>query len=278
MRSVSSSVRFAEVFPFTSRARHYARAWSRRSKVTSWQPPHSQTPLWGRRRTCARGARIRQIGSVQRHGNGWRGYWREDGKRRATRTVRTKGEARRLLTAEIRRLELGDAYQAPITFNSLADRFLEQYVAADQTVANARRRLKRPRDAFGDAQAADVTPEAIQRVLAVGPGKAYRRDIVRTLRMNYSFGVENRLVSANPAKLVAAPKPLRGERILPLSLGEVDRVAQACGRWGPLVMFMADTGLGRLKLSRLSGAMWISNGRQSSSPASRSISRGGPCI
>ena len=111
-----------------------------------------------------------------------------------------------------------------------------------------------------------------------GPGKAYRRDIVRTLRMNYSFGVENRLVSANPAKLVAAPKPLRGERILPLSLGEVDRVAQACGRWGPLVMFMADTGLGRLKLSRLSGAMWISNGRQSSSPASRSISRGGPCI
>jgi len=41
---------------------------------------------------------------------------------------------------------------------------------------------------------------------------------------------------------VSAPKPVRGERILPLSIAEVDQVAEECSAWGPLVVFMADTG------------------------------------
>lgn len=35
-----------------------------------------------------------QTGTVTRHGRGWRGYWREDGKRRATKTYEREGEAR----------------------------------------------------------------------------------------------------------------------------------------------------------------------------------------
>src|SRR4051812_53254 len=104
-----------------------------------------------------------QTGSVTKHGDGWRGYWREDGKRRATRTTRTKGEARRLLNVELDRIELGDRYMAPITLRELADRFIAQHVAAPQTLTYAKRRLVRPLAAFGDAQARDVTPEAIQR-------------------------------------------------------------------------------------------------------------------
>ena len=68
-----------------------------------------------------------QTGSVIRHGRGWRGQWREDGRRRSTETVAKKGEARRLLNAELDRLALGAAYRAPITFDELCDRFLAQH-------------------------------------------------------------------------------------------------------------------------------------------------------
>jgi hypothetical protein len=99
-----------------------------------------------------------QTGSVGRHGDGWRGRYREDGRQRVTRIVRTKGEARALLNAELARIEMGDRYRAPITLAELAERFLDQYVAAPQTVKYARVRLKRPLAAIGDAQAGDVTP------------------------------------------------------------------------------------------------------------------------
>ena len=182
-----------------------------------------------------------QTGSVTRHGRGWRGHWRENGQRRSTPTYARKGEARAALNGELERLALGERYRAPITLHELADRFLEQYAAAPQTVTNVRMRLVRPLDAFGDVQAADVSSEAIQR-LVVPLKPAYRRDVVRTLRQIYRWAVDAGLVSRNPARLVAAPKPVRGERILPFALDEVDRVVEETGRWGPLVAFMADTG------------------------------------
>jgi integrase len=183
-----------------------------------------------------------QIGSVTRHGRGWRGYWREDGKRHATGTYQRKGEARAALNAELDRLALGDRFRPPITLAGLSDRFLEQYAAAPVTIRNARRRLVRPLAALGDVQAGDVSTESVQRVVA--PLKpAYRRDVVRTLRMVYRWGIDAGLVDRNPAKAVAAPKPVRGERILPFeSWAEIEAVATECGRWGPLVVFMADTG------------------------------------
>jgi len=183
-----------------------------------------------------------QTGSVTRHGRGWRGHWREDGRRHSTATYARKGEARAALNDELDRIALGDRYRAPITFDELCDRFLAQYVAAPQTIEYARRRLKRPRTVLGDAQAADVSPEALQRVLAAVPGKAWRHDILRAMRMVYRFGVENRLVDENPTRLVKVTKPIRGERIMPFSIGEVDQVAEECRRWGPLVLFMADSG------------------------------------
>ena len=183
-----------------------------------------------------------QTGSVSRHGKGWRGYYREDGRSRWTGTYPRKGEARAALNRELDRIRQGDGYMPPITLAELADRFLAQYVAAPQTIAYARRRLVRPLLAFGEAQASDVSPEAVQRLLADVPGQAYRHDILRTLRMVYRFGLANRLVTRSPAAAVRVRKPVRGERILPLTLDEVDLVASECGRWWPLVVFMADSG------------------------------------
>jgi integrase len=185
-----------------------------------------------------------QTGSVTRHGRGWRGYWREDGKRRATATYAKKGEARASLNTELARLTQGAAYIAPITLRVLAERWQARYNAAARTQSLARARLQRPLAAFGDAQAGEVTAEDIERMLAdPAIGKAYRRDITRTLRMVYAFGTRTRLVTTNPARDVDAPKPIRGERITPFeSWAEVEAVATECGRWGPLVLFMVDTG------------------------------------
>jgi hypothetical protein len=80
---------------------------------------------------------------------------------------------------------LGDRYRPPITLQQLADRFLAQPPASEQTITYARRRLVRPLAPLGDAQAADVTTEALQRIVTAVPGNSYRRDITRTLRMVY---------------------------------------------------------------------------------------------
>ena len=83
---------------------------------------------------------------------------------------------------------------------------------------------------FEDAQASDVTPEAIQRVLADVAGQAWRHDILRTAKMATGLA-RGSLGKANPASLVRTHRPVRGERILPLSPGEVDL---GRGRGGPV--------------------------------------------
>jgi len=61
--------------------------------------------------------------------------------------------------------------------------------------------------------------------------------------MVYGFGVDAGLVDRNPATKLKAPAPVRSEKITPFeSWAEVERVAEECGRWAPLVLFMADTG------------------------------------
>ena len=128
---------------------------------------------------------------------------------------------------------------APASAGRLSSDFPEAWSSAQLRTCQPR---FRPLAVFEDAQASDVTPEAIQRVLADVAGQAWRHDILRTLRMVYRFGQANRLVKANPASLVRTHRPVRGERILPLSPGEVDRVAGEAGRWGAMILFMADSG------------------------------------
>src|SRR4051794_5754766 len=173
-----------------------------------------------------------QTGSVTRNGRGWRGHWRENGERRSTATYARKGEARQALNRELDRIALGDRYREPITLEQLCERFLAQHPASERTIYYARRRLVRPLAALGDAQAGDITTESLQRIVTAVPGKSYRRDITRTLRMVYRWGVEAGLVDHNPAAKVKAPKPIRGEKIIPFeTVAELEAVAEECGRW-----------------------------------------------
>jgi len=121
-----------------------------------------------------------------------------------------------------------------------------------------------------------VTPEAIRRLLVAIPGEAWRHDILRTLRMVYRFGVENRLVDENPSRRVQTRQPTRSKRMLPLTIHEVDRVAEGSGRWGPLVIFMADTAPAPARRSTSNGDTSTSTLQPSSCPARRPTSRGEP--
>jgi integrase len=162
-----------------------------------------------------------QRGWVERHGNGWRGRWREDGKLRSTRHTRLKGEATQLLEQELDRIRLGGAWISPITFDELCDRFLAQYNPGNpRTVDFARARLARARATFGTAHAADLTTETWQRWLVTLPvGKAFRHDIRRTLRMVYRFAVDARLVRHNPATGMRTPGQVRSSGSCRSSLG-----------------------------------------------------------
>lgn len=185
-----------------------------------------------------------QTGTVTRHGRGWRGYWREDGKRHATATHAKKGEARADLNRQLERIALGAAYRAPVTFRELVDRFTAQHDVQPQTLTGINKRLKGPLAAWGDAQARDVTGEAIGRLLrSTGTQASYRASVLATLRMVFSFGQRARLVDGNPAKEVRQRAPHVSEKIIPFeSWAEVEAVAAEAGRWAPLIVFAADCG------------------------------------
>jgi hypothetical protein len=75
--------------------------------------------------------------------------------------------------------------------------------------------------------------------------------------MVYRFGVANHLVDENLATLLRVPQPVRSERMLPFTIAEVDRVAEECGRWGPLVCSWLTPAPGLGRRSQSSGDMSI---------------------
>ncbi len=192
-----------------------------------------------------------------RHGQGWRGRWWEDGRQRVTKTVETKDEASELLERELLRVRRPDEYRrrmrAELTLEQLTDRWLDQHEAKPITIHTLRIALVRPIRAFGDRPAASITTEELQRWLVkqtTGRPEAprpltlaYRHAIIAAVRGAYNFGQRVGLLDENPARLVRAPQPQRGENIIPFQdWGEVERLAEEAGRWGPMIMFAVDTG------------------------------------
>jgi integrase len=185
-----------------------------------------------------------QRGTITKHGRGWRGSWREDGRRRTTPVCRTSGEAKRLLKVELDRLELGAGYRAPITVRELGDRFLAAHQGQQSTVDKLRHNLKRLCTVIGDLQATDVTAEEVETWLnRQGYAATYRWALVTALRQTYNWGIRAKLVSDNPAKAIRASKPKRGQNQAPFeSWVEVERVAAEAGRWGAFIILAVDTG------------------------------------
>ena len=194
-----------------------------------------------------------QLGTIQRHGRGWRGSWREDGRRRTTPTCRTQSEAKRLLKAQLDRLEQGDTYVAPITLQQLCDRFLERHQAQPVTIQKVRYQLETLTTAIGGSvQASDVTGEEVETWLNTREfSPSYRWALVSSLRQVYTWGIRARLVAANPGRQIKASKPKRGRNQSPFeSWEEVEAVAAEAGRWGAFIILMVDTAHGPASYER----------------------------
>ena len=189
-----------------------------------------------------------QVGSVLKHGRGWRGYWREDGKRHATATYAKKGQAQAALKREFDRLADPDAHRrrllAALTLRELANRFLATREVAPKTMQKLNACLKPVLERWGDSPASDVTAEEVARWLASsGMKPSSRQTYVATLRQVYAWGIRAGLVERNPARDVDSGRQRRRDGLCPFeSWAEIERVAEECGRYAPLVIFAADYG------------------------------------
>ena len=194
-----------------------------------------------------------QGGWVERSRDGWRGGWRESGRKRHTPVVSRRGDARRLLLIELERIANGRVGRPGLTVACLIERFGSQHDTSDRNRRRIVFALRRPLELWGHRVAEDVAPEEINRWLAgSGLRAATKQTYLRVLRQVYAFGIDNHLVISNPATRVKAPPVRRSDRLCPFeSWQEVERVAEETGRWEPLVILAVDTGARPGELARL---------------------------
>jgi hypothetical protein len=97
-------------------------------------------------------------GALQRHGNGWRGRWWEDGKQRVTKTRPTRDEAADLLAVELDRVRNPSAYARreleSLTLAVLSERWLATRDGlSPRTVQKLNACLKPALERWGDVPA-----------------------------------------------------------------------------------------------------------------------------
>ena len=169
-----------------------------------------------------------QVGWVERHGRGWRGGWRENGKKHYTPSVSKKGYARALLDDQRRRIEQGTRYCPTSLFAELIRRFQVQHDASARTRERMAGSLNNLLSCGGMSAAADLTPEVINRWLLDS-------NLKPATRQSY-FGHFTRCT--RPAKTTgsstktppAAPRPPNGQQLrwppaIRVMREEVERVA-----------------------------------------------------
>jgi integrase len=125
----------------------------------------------------------------------------------------------------------------------MADRYLAAHHAQPNTITKLRHNLKMicMVIAVGGAVGLGVQP-ALDLLCGDVGGLDVAASLVAALRQVYSWGIP-KLVSENPGLGVARPQPKRGRNQRPFeNWGEVERVAEEAGRWGPMIILAVDTG------------------------------------
>lgn len=202
-----------------------------------------------------------QGGWVERSRSGWRGGWREAGRKRHTPVVEKRGDARRLLLRELDRIARHRGHSPDLTLRELFERFEQQHDASPKNRRSIQDAMRLPLSMWGDTLAERVTAEQINRWIAQSPYRpSTKQTYLRKLRQVYHFAVDNRLVAENPARRARVPTVRRSDQLRPFhSWGEVERVAEEAGRLGAFVILAVDTGarpgeLLRLQHSHVDGA------------------------
>jgi integrase len=171
--------------------------------------------------------------------------WPENGRRLQQSGFRTKREARRWFSENVKpRLERGGP-SPDITYDAFCELFLTRHNASARTIATIAERLMPSRAAFGDWRLSEIERAAddIARWRAtLTPTSRYR--LTLAMRQVLGAGVRWRYLTRNPA-VDAGPNPEpRGDELRPFTPGQIGSLAIELGMvYGPLAIFAAETGL-----------------------------------
>jgi integrase len=192
-----------------------------------------------------------QRGQVWKKSNGWWAirYYDAAGHRHQETVGKRKEDAVTVLDERLRQARLGDLYQhrKQVTLSELVDLFLQQYQRPRQTRMRMQTELNRATKAFGDVPVRQLdSAEIAQWISRLRIAQTTRNQTIRSLRQVLRQGMAWGYLSANPAdaERVRVPSGHRADVKPFQNWDELDAVADAIGgRYGPLVIFAAATGL-----------------------------------
>ena len=188
---------------------------------------------------------------VKRHGSWhYRLYVNEAGRRqRRTRGgFKTKGEARAALDNELRADRLGsqlsrELYPQEITFDELADEYVDQHPLEESSRKTFKERLEYSRRTFGSTDIKHLTAREIKAWRARLPQRS-AQGIHQALKQTLQFAVDALMIEDNAAGRVPNTAARR-EEIQPFETWlELDAIsAELHPRYAAIPIFAAGTGL-----------------------------------
>jgi integrase len=188
-----------------------------------------------------------QKGSVFKSGRGYGIRWLEDGRRPQKTGFKTKTEARSWFNENVAARLRRRAPSNQITLDAFCELFLERHGAtvSPRTRATLRERLAPARDTFGTWTLAELEGAAndVARWRAsLSDSSRYR--LTLAFRQTLNAAVRWRYITINPVVDAGNNPQPRREELLPFTRAEIDTIAEELGpRYGPLVVFAAETGL-----------------------------------
>jgi len=186
-------------------------------------------------------------GSIYQTPTGYGIRWPEEGKRPKRSGFRTKTEAQRWFDDHVApRLRRGGP-SAEITFEAFCVEYLARWEeeVAPKTRVTLRDWLAPARKRFGTWKLSELegATDEISRWHAKQPTESTRHARTRALRQVLAAARRWGYISTNPAvDFGRNHEPRRGE-VFPFARAELDALATELGSWGPLVVFVAETGL-----------------------------------
>ena len=203
----------------------------------------------------------RTTGSIYRTANGYGIRWPENSQRPHQDGFRTKTDARRWFAENIApRLDRGHAPSPDITFDAFCVEYLDRWGAdvSARTRETVEEWLAPARDRFGTWKLRELEGAAddVSRWRATLPTDDRRYKCTRGLRQVLAAAQRWGYITRNPAVDIGANQAPRGEELQPFTRAELDAiVAELAPRDAAIVIFAAETGLGRTNGRRSSVAM-----------------------